>query len=378
MLAETPSYDSLILQGRQALHAGNTSLAYWAATQAISLDSSRWEGYLIAGATRIQERDCDGAKRILSKAEEVAPEDKRVDIGKMKSGCIDGSSKVKFPTVDSANFSAASPTPETVEAFLQESWGYDSNREWELYSIEGTSAPEVSKVRVLMAENPAGEITAFEFLVLPDGKHLVTGGSVISFGARPFDDAYRMLRERVSGPSLGTSSMQYLLVEFGELGCVRCKEEMSVEKKLLADFPQAHYVFENVPASAADGSDIITATYGACVHSQGGSSAFFTFAQAIDEVQHGLSSPVDGQELRKAAVAAGVDPQSAARCADSSTAQGTVNSAARLARDLDVETTPFLFIDGRGVPLLAVPYATLKEIVAWQFEIDKLEFQAGP
>src|SRR5579875_290615 len=55
------------------------------------------------------------------------------------------------PLVDS-NFTAATPTRGEVEGFLKTSWGYDTNRIWEVYAIEKTAAPGVSKVTVLIAE----------------------------------------------------------------------------------------------------------------------------------------------------------------------------------------------------------------------------------
>jgi len=43
-----------------------------------------------------------------------------------------------FPKPDPANFTAASPSKETVNAYLQASWGYDDSRIWEVWSIEKT------------------------------------------------------------------------------------------------------------------------------------------------------------------------------------------------------------------------------------------------
>src|SRR6201999_1205356 len=61
-----------------------------------------------------------------------------------------------FPPVDPANFTAASPTKEDVEAFLKTSWGYDPNRVWEVFKIEKTEAAGVSKVTILVSEKQPG------------------------------------------------------------------------------------------------------------------------------------------------------------------------------------------------------------------------------
>jgi hypothetical protein len=43
----------------------------------------------------------------------------------------------------------------------------------------------------------------------------------------------------------------------------------------------------------------------------------------------------------------------------------------KLGNDLGVDQTPWLFIDGRGLPLLQLPYDQLKKIIDWQFSEDK-------
>ena len=57
-----------------------------------------------------------------------------------------------FPKPDPANFTAASPTKETVNAFLQASWGYDENRIWQVQAILKTPVEGVSKVVVLVGD----------------------------------------------------------------------------------------------------------------------------------------------------------------------------------------------------------------------------------
>jgi protein-disulfide isomerase len=43
----------------------------------------------------------------------------------------------------------------------------------------------------------------------------------------------------------------------------------------------------------------------------------------------------------------------------------------RLGKELNVNETPTLFIDGRTVPMLAVSYEQLKTIIEYQFSLDK-------
>ncbi|HVT98101.1 MAG TPA: hypothetical protein VHE33_11395, partial [Acidobacteriaceae bacterium] len=122
----------------------------------------------------------------------------------------------QFPPVSEANFNATSPTKADVEAFLKASWGYDENRVWEVYGIEKTTAPGVSKVTILVAEKQTPQqIANLTFFVTPDGKHLIAQESVLDFGAKPYENNYRLLQQRAEGPSRGATAKQFELVEFG-------------------------------------------------------------------------------------------------------------------------------------------------------------------
>src|ERR1700685_1385359 len=65
-----------------------------------------------------------------------------------------------FPPVDPANFTATTPTKETVEDFLHAFWGYDNSRVWQIQAILPTPAPGVSRVLILVKGNGHKEQTA--------------------------------------------------------------------------------------------------------------------------------------------------------------------------------------------------------------------------
>jgi protein-disulfide isomerase len=282
--------------------------------------------------------------------------------------------QVQFPPVVQSNFNAASPTKEDVEAFLKTSWGYDPNRVWEVYGIQKTAAPGVSKVIVLVAEkqNPR-QVANLTFFVTPDDKHLISQDSVLDFGPRPYENNYRILQQRATGPWRGATGKQFELVEFADFECPHCKEAQTVVDKLLLDFPQAHYVFENFPLVNIHPQAAKAAAFGECVYQQGGNEAFFKYANAIFAGQSELAGQGADQALRNAVTAAGADPDKVAACADSAAGKSPVEASLQLGQDLNVNETPTLFIDGRAVPMLAVPYEQLKKIVEYQFSLDKAQ-----
>jgi protein-disulfide isomerase len=278
----------------------------------------------------------------------------------------------QFPPVSEANFDAPSPTKADVQAFLKTSWGYDADRVWEVYSVQKTAAAGVSKVTVLVAEKKAPQqIATLTFFVTPDGKHLIAQDSVLDFGAHPYENNYRLLQQRADGPTRGATAKQFEMVEFADFQCPHCKEAQSIAEKLMQDFPQAHFVFENFPLVTIHPEAYKAAAWGACVAQQGNSEAFFKYADAVFLAQNDLAGQGAEQSLRNGATAAGANPEKIGTCADSPAAKNAVDASLRLGHDLNVNETPTLFIDGRAVPMMAVSYDQLKAIVEYQFSLDK-------
>jgi protein-disulfide isomerase len=281
----------------------------------------------------------------------------------------------KFPPPPASNFTAPSPTRAEVDAFIHASWGYDPDRVWEVWAIQKTAAPGLSKVTILVAEKPNPHIDPMTFLVTPDGHHLVMTANVpnpvIDFGAHPYEANYRVIQQRANGPSLGSPAKQFELVEFADFECPHCREAQPVVQKLLKDFPQAHYVFEMFPLVSIHPMAFRAATFGACVDQQGGNAAFFKYADAIFDAQQELEGTDGTQALRNAVTGIGMDADKISACADSQAAKTAVESSMHLGQDLNVDETPTLFIDGRSVSMMGMPYEDLKKLIAWQFARDK-------
>ncbi|HEY6446628.1 MAG TPA: thioredoxin domain-containing protein [Acidobacteriaceae bacterium] len=273
--------------------------------------------------------------------------------------------------MDQANFTSATPTKDAVNAFLKTTWGYDPNRVWEVFAIQKTPAEGISKVQVWVAEKPNPQIGNFSFFVTADGKHLIAQDQILDFGARPYDGIFRTLQQRADGPSLGAAGKQFELVEFADFQCPHCKEAQPVVQQLLKDFPQAHYVFESFPLVSIHPQAFKAAAFGACVFQQGSGDAFFKYADSIFAGQSALEGQGADQALRNSVTAAGLDPDKVASCADSAETSKSVQSSMQLGADLNVDQTPWLFVNGRGLPMLQVPYDQLKKIIEWQFSLDK-------
>jgi len=278
-----------------------------------------------------------------------------------------------FPKPDPKNFTASAPTKETIESFLKASWGYDENRIWQVQAIIRTPVEGISKVIVLVGDKTGKEKTgALSFFALPDGKHIITGDQIVAFGANPFADFRAQLQQQANGPFRGSPSKDLELVEFADFQCPHCKEAQANMDKLAVDFPKARIVFQHYPLAAIHPESVTAASYGVCVSTLGGSTAFFQFASTVFEGQDGLAT-ADGATLtlNSAVSKAGLDPAKVAACAATPQTKVAVDASVKLAEDLGITQVPTLVINGRQVPANA-PYDTLKKIVAFQIKMDGL------
>ena len=276
-----------------------------------------------------------------------------------------------FPKPDPANFTAAAPTKDVVDSFLEANWGYDADRMWQIQAIRKTPADGVSQVVVLIGDKTGKQKPqVLSFFALPDGKHIITGDDIITFGANPFADSRQQLQQRANGPYRGAASKDLELVEFADFQCPHCKEAQANMEKLVADYPKARIVFQSYPIPALHPQALNAAEYGVCVSKLGGSTAFFQFASAVFDGQDGLATP-DGATLtlNSATTKAGLDPAKVATCAATPEVKADVDASIQLGKDLGVNEVPTLMINGREIPATA-PYDLLKKIIDYQAKAD--------
>jgi protein-disulfide isomerase len=277
-----------------------------------------------------------------------------------------------FPKPDPANFTATSPTKETVNAFLEATWGFEPNRVWQVQAILKTPAEGVSKVIVLVGDKTGKQkMGGVQFFVMPDGKHIIAGEDIVPFGDHPYADSRAQLQQGADGPYRGSPSKDLELVEFADFQCPHCKDAQANMEKLATDFPKARIVFQNYPLAKLHPESVKAAEYGVCVTKLGGSNAFFQFANAVFDGQEGLATP-DGAALtlNSAVTKAGLDPTKVTACASEPQTSTQVEASVKLAQDLNINQTPTLMVNGRQVPIGGLPYDTIKQIVEYQAKLD--------
>ena len=285
-----------------------------------------------------------------------------------------------FPPVDPANFTATTPTKQTVEEFLKAYWGYDTSRVWQVQAILPTPAPGVGHVIVLVKSTTGGpkdQTAQLSFFTLPDGKYLIAD-SLLPFGPKPFEGYRDLLRAEAKGPSKGGSSKAMEIVEFSDFECPHCKEAQPTIAKLLQDYPSAHFVYQDFPLTQIHTEAMKASTHGYCVTKAGGNEAFFKFSDALFESQAGLTPASSDQTLKDAEVKAGQDPAKIAACAATPEAKDAIEASLALGAKVGVNSTPTIFINGRGLPAVGIPYPMLQKIMEFQAGLDGVPLPPAP
>jgi|ERR1044071_3156868 protein-disulfide isomerase len=256
----------------------------------------------------------------------------------------------------------ALPTTEQVDAALKRTLGYDPGVTWQIYEIKPAAVPGLADVLFAINKQAAQHI-----YLSPDAENAIIG-EMIPFGANPFAPARAKLKGAF-GPSRGGPNPPIDIVEFSDLECPHCKKAQPIMEKLMADFPQVRFTFQQFPLPASLHPWAMKAAQYADCAGQINKDAFWKYVDAIFDSQGGIALATADDKLKELAIVNGLDAMKVAACADLPETAARIKKSMDLGTSLEVNETPTVFMNGRRVRGVAdIPYEKLKELV--QFEID--------
>jgi protein-disulfide isomerase len=250
------------------------------------------------------------------------------------------------------------PSEDDVNAFMQQTFGYDPQLTWKIASIKPSQAEGLAEVTVIIS-GPQGQGPQ-KFFVSEDGKHAVVG-DIIPFGKHPFEETRLELQKKVNGPARGAADALVMVVEFSDLQCPHCKEANPTIEKLLAENQNVRFVFQNFPLPSHNWAQK-AAAYNDCV-ARASNDAVWKFISSAYDVQADITAENADQKLTELADKAGVKGTDIAACAAKPETQTRVEASINLGKSLDVNSTPTLFVNGRPVGVSANNYDVLKQLV---------------
>jgi protein-disulfide isomerase len=273
------------------------------------------------------------------------------------------STPAKTPEKPAASGSVNLPSEATVDSFLHQQFGYETDLTWKISSIKPSPIAGLAEINVVLASPQGQQLT--RFFVGPDGQHALVG-EIIPFGARPFDPAKQLLEKGVTGPERGPKGAPVTIVEFGDLQCPACKAAQPTIEGLVAAEPNARFVFQNFPLEmhnwAAKG-----AAYSDCV-SRASNDAFWKFVSKTYDTQSDITAENADEKLTAIADGVGVKGSDIADCAAKPETKARVDASVALGKSVDVTGTPTLFVNGRRIssfdPRMSDVYKSLVDFAA--------------
>jgi protein-disulfide isomerase len=239
-------------------------------------------------------------------------------------------------------------------------FGYDPTITWKVNEIRPSEVPGLAEVSIVLT-NPKGS-NPNRLLVSADGKHAITG-EIMPFGAKPFDDARAKLEKGVNGPAKGPAKAAVTIVEFSDMQCPHCAKAAPAIEQLLAQEPEAHFVFQNFPLPAHNWAEK-AAGYIECVGRAPNDAVWKFIQKTFDELANITEANAD-EKLKAIATASGANGDEIAACAVKPDTKAKIEASIALGKSVGVTSTPTLFINGRNFPG-AASVDVLKKVVDFQ------------
>ena len=148
--------------------------------------------------------------------------------------------------------------------------------------------------------------------------------------------------------------------------------------QLVTDFPQARVVWESFPLTEIHPYAFAAAANGECVRKALGDDAFFHYVQAVFDTQGALTAESSAQTIANAVLKAGGEPTATATCAAKPETVAAVNASSQFAKDVGVDSTPTLYVNGQLIPLGNIPYEVLKRVIAYRANQDGVAVTVQP
>jgi protein-disulfide isomerase len=272
---------------------------------------------------------------------------------------------VPFP----GGFGSMRPSDTDINNFVRQmTGGANPSVTWNIAQVKPNAVSNLTEVTVVL-NTPQGR-GAVQFLVTADQRHALRG-EVVPFGADPFAADRAKLEKGVNGPTRGPANAPITIVEFADLQCPACKAANPEIQRLVADEPNARFVFQQFPLTQIHHWAQEAALFGDCVYREN-PAAFWKFLDGVYAAQEQITEATGNSEdagrkavprLTQLASQAGVDGAKIAACAEQPATAERIHRSEALGKEMNITGTPTLFVGGRRISNLSqMPYDMLKRM----------------
>jgi protein-disulfide isomerase len=213
------------------------------------------------------------------------------------------------------------------------------------------------------------------FYVSKDGQKIVRG-AVYDVNQNPFKTDLDRLKTEFQ-PSIGTPGAPVVLVEFSDFECPFCREEAkALRDNLLSTYPkEVRLYYLDFPLESLHPWAKSAAMMGRCIFHQN-ASAFWDFHDWIFANQDEIHPDNVKEKVLEFAKGKSLDVPQLSKCIDDRVTEDEVNKTMKEGQDLEVSSTPTLFVNGRRM-VGTVQWSDLKRVIDYEIEYQKTAKNAG-
>ena len=246
-----------------------------------------------------------------------------------------------------AQQSAAPVSPETqksIEAFLRNYFALGPDIKITVGTPKEIGNSGLSEVPIDV-KSPEGSDTVKMYLT-KDGRYLLRG-ELNDLTADPL--AANIAKFNLTNaPVLGDPKATITIVEYSDFECPVCRSLHDVLRGLLPKYPQVKVVFKDFPLEALHPWARTAAIAGRCAYQQD-SKAFWKLYDLIYDNQEVISASNAWDKMLEYAGRSGLNVDTFKSCMSSPQASGEVDASLNNGKELDVRSTPTVFVNGRRI-----------------------------
>jgi protein-disulfide isomerase len=262
------------------------------------------------------------------------------------------------------------PIQKTVEAYLRNLYAFGSD------TIVKVAAPKDIGVEGLQEVDVAVKVGENEqtgkVYVTKDGKYMFRG-ELSELAKDPLAEARAQLQTKDS-PSLGPANAPVTLVEFSDFECPVCKGLHDALRGLLPNYPQVRVVFKDFPLEQIHPWARTAALAGRCAYQQS-PTAFWKMYDLIYDGQELISAENAWGKMTDFAGQSGLNPDAFKACMASPEAGAAVDASRANGIQLEVGSTPTIFVNGRRV--VGADARTLEQYIRYELDQRKAQKSAS-
>src|SRR4029077_14175892 len=238
---------------------------------------------------------------------------------------------------------APSPTQKNIEAYLRHLYAFGPD----VLLVVGT--PRESPVEGLLETTidlTVGENKqTVKFYISKDGKFLFRG-ELSDMTKDPLAESRAQIQTK-DAPSLGDPKAAFTLVEYSDFECPVCRSLHDVLRGMLPNYAgKVRVVFKDFPIEQLHPWARTAAIAGRCAYQQD-PKAFWKMYDFIYDNQDVISAANAWTKMMDYAGQSGLDTDAFKTCMRSREAGQSVNASRANGQQLDVNSTPTIFVNGR-------------------------------